>query len=211
MEVSTAVTRCKYLSENATERNERAHRVRVCQLDLKKGEKATQTHFTDSVALTEALSADALSPIASDARIYVVEDLSRDAIEALGSAFKVDPHLFKAHIDDYLWSGAMSEAVEPRNLDLVIRKRSYFTLQYLRPRYYRNTASFERATKHAATFNVLRHLDSDRSRDSMKNDSGAAAALMRAKASLWIRPGATLQAGLLGSIGLGSQKRVMAG
>lgn len=36
-------------------------------------------------------------------RLFVVEDLSRDVIEALGFHFKVDPSFFREHIVDYAW------------------------------------------------------------------------------------------------------------
>lgn len=36
-------------------------------------------------------------------RLFVVEDLSRNVIEALGSHFKIDPSFFREHIVDYAW------------------------------------------------------------------------------------------------------------
>lgn len=36
-------------------------------------------------------------------RLFVVEDLSRDVIETLGSRYDVDPSFFREHIVDYVW------------------------------------------------------------------------------------------------------------
>lgn len=77
--------------------------------------------------------------------------------------------------------------MELKHLDVLSRQQSHFRVSYLRPRYYRDTASFEKATIQAGKFNVLRQLDSDRSRESSMNDAGAVATLMRAKASIWTR------------------------
>lgn len=88
-----------------------------------------------------------------------------------------------------MWTTTTGDAVELRHLDAVSRRQPHFRVSYLRPRYYRSTEEFERATEKAAEFNVLRQLDSDRSRkDLMNADDGAVATLMRAKASIWTRP-----------------------
>lgn len=195
MEVSTTVTRYKYLSQHMLERDERAHRVHVCQVDFKQGKAPKLKHLTSRVELCEALVAQ---QSALDARVYVVEDLSRDMIELLGSTLDIDPHFFRAHVDDYMWNTQTKDAVERKRLDMLCRKQSHFRVRYLRPRYYRDTASFVKATKQAGQFNVLRHLDSDRSRDSLQDDVGAVATLMRAKASLWVRSNCTADQGALG-------------
>lgn len=36
-------------------------------------------------------------------RLFVVEDLSREVIEALGSHFDIDPMFFRAHVEDSVW------------------------------------------------------------------------------------------------------------
>ena len=186
--VSTSVSRYRYLSGKESERNERATRVRVCQLELIPGQPPTQNRFTDSDSLKAALSSTDLASRDDSARVYVCEDLSRDVIELFGSAFNVDPHFWRSHVNDSMYNTLAGDASELSRLDLVTRKSSFYTMQYLRPRYFRSTTSFQRATKEAAQFNVIRQLDSDRSRDIWKDENGAAATLQRAKASVWIRP-----------------------
>lgn len=36
-------------------------------------------------------------------RLFVVEDLSREVIETLGSKFDIDPSFFREHLVDYVW------------------------------------------------------------------------------------------------------------
>lgn len=157
-------------------------------MDLKKGENLAPIPYTDRATLESALAAVDSSTDQPDARIYVVEDLSTDILEVFGEKFGIDPFFWTAHIDDYFYSLPTSETAEIRSLEVVNAKRPYFTMRYLRPRYYRSTASFETAIKQAGKFNVLRQLDSDRGRQSIKDEEGAGTALMRAKTSLWIQP-----------------------
>ena len=97
MEVSTSVSRHKYLAMNESNRQERAHRVRVTQVDFKQGRPPTQEVFNDRTSLHEAVSTTTQPPNGFDTRVYVVEDLSLDVVEILGSAFNVDPHFFRSH------------------------------------------------------------------------------------------------------------------
>ena len=196
MEVSTAVSRYKGLEKRPAERQERAERVHVCRLDFKQGQKPTSKLLTRGELRAE-VSDQSSTADTFDARVYVVEDLSREVIELLGSAFNVDPHFFRSHINDYMWNTVTGDAVELRHLDMFARRRPYFTLKYLRPRYYRNTAAFEEAIQQAGRFNVLRQLDSDRSRAILKRDDGAVSTLMRAKASFWTRPNKPTDRGVL--------------
>ena len=187
MEVSTSVSRHTYLSENLPARSERARRVHITQIDFKKGQEPERIEYNDRISLNAALNSTTVPSIHPEARIYVVEDLSRDMIELLGAKFNVDPHFFRSHLNDYMWNAVVVDGVEGRDLDIVRRKRSHFMLQYLRSRYYRDTKAFENALEQSANFNVLRQIDSDRSREYLMDKSGAAVCLMRAKTSLWTR------------------------
>lgn len=188
MEVSTSNSRHTYLSENSHTQNERLERLRrthVTQIDFRQGCEPEKHEFVSSSALEQALNEADTAESVPNARIYIVEDLSTKVIEAFGSRFNIDPHFFRSHVNDYMWNTVAGDAVERRDLDVVCRRRSHFMLQYLRPRYYRNTSEFEWAVEQAGRFNVLRQLDSDRSREYLMNDAGAAACLMRAKLSFW--------------------------
>lgn len=69
---------------------------------------------------------------------------------------------------------------------------SHMCISYLRARYFETEKDFESAEKHSGMFNVLRRIDSDRSRKRLQNSlldlDGASVALSRAKTSLWIKP-----------------------
>jgi hypothetical protein len=199
MEVSTSVSRHTYLSENPQGRSERARRVHITQIDFKKGEKPERYEYNDRVSLNAALNSAGAPSSQPDARMYVVEDLSRDMIELLGSKFNVDPHFFRSHLNDYMWNAVVVDGVEQRDLDIIRRKRSHFMLRYLRSRYYRNTKAFENALEQSANFNVLRQIDSDRSREYLMDGNGAAVCLMRAKTSLWTRTSSLTEPVALGN------------
>lgn len=95
MEVSTTVSRYKYLARNLQERQERAERVKVSQIDFKENVNPHVTPYTDAGKLVEGLAKGKQTEETVDARVYVVEDLSRAVIEALGSHFDIDPHFFR--------------------------------------------------------------------------------------------------------------------
>jgi hypothetical protein len=99
MEVSTTVSRYKYLSRHPEERKKRAVRVNVTQIDFKHGTKPQDTPYTDNAALLKGLNDGRQTEDKIDARVYVVEDLSRAVIEAFGSRFDIDPHFFRGESD----------------------------------------------------------------------------------------------------------------
>lgn len=47
-------------------------------------------------------------------RLFVVEDLSRDVIESLGSHYDVDPSFFREHLVDNVWYN-ISKSFQPVN------------------------------------------------------------------------------------------------
>lgn len=68
----------------------------------KEGSGVEEVRCHDTETLKDCLSS--LSENESvKTRLFVVEDLSRDVIEALGSHFKIDPSFFREHIVDYAW------------------------------------------------------------------------------------------------------------
>lgn len=78
-------------------------RTKVHLLEYPKdGSGVEETRCHDTATLKECLSS--LSENESvKTRLFVVEDLSRDVIEALGNHFKIDPSFFREHIVDYAW------------------------------------------------------------------------------------------------------------
>ncbi|OTB09088.1 hypothetical protein M426DRAFT_18472 [Hypoxylon sp. CI-4A] len=170
---------------------ERAGRTNIAAIDFVSGQPApTMQHITTSMDLLECLEEPAAP---GSTRLYVVEDLSRDVIEHLGSKLDIDPLFFREHINDYTWYNTRDPWVELPDLDIVSRSRPYFRLMYMQPRYFKNPESFRRAQKQAGRFNVLRRLDVDNEHESLFDDKSATVALVRSKASLWIRPASNTQ------------------
>ncbi|KAI2638907.1 hypothetical protein GGS26DRAFT_362108 [Hypomontagnella submonticulosa] len=191
MEVSTSPTKWQLIRGLPHEtlsriRNERASRTKVAVVDFVPGkETPSMKQITNSKGLADCLNETA-TPNAT--RLYVVEDLSRDVIEHLGSKLDIDPQFFREHINDYTWYNVRDPWVELPDLNIVSRTRPYFRLTYIQPRYFGTLDSLKRARKQAGRFNVLRRLDEDNDHGSLFDDNNAMVALVRSKASLWIRP-----------------------
>ncbi|KAI1107089.1 hypothetical protein F4804DRAFT_240680 [Jackrogersella minutella] len=190
MEITTSPTKWQLIKdlppyELAELRRERARRTKVKAIDFISGQPAPAIQH---VASPEALASCLNQPPAPGAtRLYIVEDLSRDVIEQLGTKLDIDPLFFREHINDYTWYNTRDPWVELPDLDIVSRSRSYFRLTYMQPRYFKTAKSFRMAQRQAGMFNVLRRLDVDSEHESLFDDKSATVALVRSKASLWIR------------------------
>ena len=196
MEVTMTPIMWKYL--NAEERSERARRTRVAILDFDPEKETKRTDICSSVQLNEELQKPDTGPDNLHARLFVVEDLSRDVIEALGARFDIDPLFFRGHISDYLWYNTRDPWVELSDLELVARHRSFFHVQYVHARYFRSSQSLDRANEQANFFNVLRRLDGDRNHKTVLDEQGSSVAFVRSKSSLWIRPNKDHESGVVG-------------
>lgn len=190
MLVSCAPPKWRFLEHTPKSREERVKRTNVCVIDYKTGRLPVSTNFKDSSKLQDFLKTLEGTSTKPDARLVIVEDLSRDVIEVLGTRYDIDPCFFRSHISDYLYNATRDRWAELPTLDIDNRKRNYFTLSYLRPSYFRSGADFQEAERQSGMFNVLRRLDSDRSRNmspmGLLNDpTDASVTLARAKTSFW--------------------------
>ncbi|KAF2167750.1 hypothetical protein M409DRAFT_65858 [Zasmidium cellare ATCC 36951] len=191
MEVSAAPPKWRYLQHFPVERANRAKRVNVSVIDYTNNE-AKLRDFDDAAQLKEGLDAAPQSTEHAQVRLIVAEDLSRDLVDTLGSYYDIDPLFFLSHIGDYLFHNTRDPWAELPSLDLEARQRPHFCLQSLRGRYFGNETDFEKAEFESGTFNVLRRLDSDRSRkrlqDGLLDRKNASVVLTRSKTSLWVKP-----------------------
>ncbi|KAI0896791.1 hypothetical protein F4806DRAFT_496094 [Annulohypoxylon nitens] len=196
MEVTTSPTKWQlYRKVSATDReiyrNKRARRTKVKALDFSPGNPVKVGPDIDNPDdLAEHLDQP---PDLGVTRLYIVEDLSRDVIEHLGTKLDIDPLFFREHINDYTWYNARDPWVELPDLDVVSRSRPYFRLMYMQPRYFTSRDSFDKARRQAGRFNVLRRLDEDNEHESLFDDESATIALVRSKTSFWIRPASDTQ------------------
>lgn len=192
MLVGCSPPKWKFLKGHPHKRDLRVKRTKASVIEYDKNAKATQETYIDSAKLQSALASSVDQREQPRVRLIIVEDLSRDIIEVLGSQFDVDPLFWLSHISDYLFNNVRDRWAELPNLDVDARNRSHFNLEYLRPRYFETEKEFDEAEYASGLFNVLRRLDSDRSRKSLQNgpldSKDASVALSRAKTSLWTDP-----------------------
>lgn len=79
-------------------------RVSVLEYPVDAGQQVTKVDFTTSPELRDHLTRlEDKDSSATKLRLIVVEDLSRDVIETLGSHYDVDPSFFREHLVDYVW------------------------------------------------------------------------------------------------------------
>ncbi|KAI1435797.1 hypothetical protein GGR50DRAFT_288608 [Xylaria sp. CBS 124048] len=173
--------------ENQRERIERTN-VRV--LDYYPAE-VKKTAYTSATALRESLGwagGGHEEDPSLQFRLYVVEDLSRDVIEMLGTKFNVEPDFFRAQIADFAWYNVCDRWRIPPLLDITSRSQNWLQLRYVTARYFRSKESFQSSFKQADAFNVLRRVDDDLSNKSAWDEPDAIVGLTRSRAALWLQP-----------------------
>jgi hypothetical protein len=87
------------------EREARASKTNVTRLDYLKSGSVTEENCTTPEKLIEELNKDAGE---CQIRLFVVEDLSRDVIEALGDNLDIEPVFFREHIHGTILQISMS-------------------------------------------------------------------------------------------------------
>jgi hypothetical protein len=189
MEVSTTPLRWKDLRTKTQgkfneKREERASRTNVTRLDYLESGDVVETECKTPDQLIDALSEDAGE---RQLRLFVVEDLSRDVIEALGSNLDIEPAFFREHIVDYAWCNIRDKWHDPPNLQIAARRQRWVQLRYVTARYYKTTRSFERGVEDAERFNVFRRLDDDSNNKAVWDEKGAIVGIIRTRASFWLR------------------------
>lgn len=197
MKVTTAPPKQKFLNDQ--DRKEKASRTKVAMLTFDPNSAVRRDDFSNINDLSSALSESQSKHDQVHARLFVVEDLSRDVIEALGARFDVDPLFFRGYISDYMWHNTRDPWVELPDLDMTSRNRSYLHVRYVQTRYFRSEDDLRMAKWEAGGFNVLRRVDKDGNwvpgLDIPKSDVG----LVRSRTSLWIRPNKPGENGVLGN------------
>lgn len=170
----------------------RHEKVHVCLLQYGQDRKqpVTEKRFMDARQLTNALEGLSAKS-ATKLNLIVVEDLSRNVIEVLGSHFDIDPSFFRQHLADYSWFNLGSWWRDPPNLDIASSAQNWLTIRFIRARCFASTESFNKGKKSSNRFNVYRRLDNDHN-ESPHWDVGVGRESrighMRSRASLWIDP-----------------------
>ena len=182
---------------------DRAKRTRIAVLDFSPTLEPARTDWQDiqsSARLNQLLAEPAFIQDPEFARIFVVEDLSRDVIEALGAHYDIDPLFFRAQISDYLWYNVRDPWVELNDLEQIASERNFFNIRYMRPRYFAAEDSINKAKDNLGSFNVLRRLEQDLSWKVRKhrNPKGPTVGVVRSKTSIWIRKNKPNEKGIVG-------------
>jgi hypothetical protein len=138
MEVTTSPVKWRHLP--ASNRDMRAERTRVAVIDFPKdGNGKPRRNSINSIdELRDLFEDPGFNHNPDHARLFVLEDLSRDVIEVFGSRYDVDPLFWRGHISDYLWFNTRDPWVELDDLPHVTRSRNFFNFRYIHPRYFRN-------------------------------------------------------------------------
>ena len=193
-----STTPIKAKAVTPSDRAERLARCRVAIINLAPDSDVSIHEFTDIDSLVDFLNVP-WSDTQGYVRLFLVEDLSSPVVELLGDRFNLDPQFFRAHISDYSWYNVQDPWFEMPVLPSRAAQNAHFTLRYLRPHYFRNPESAERARRRAGGFNVLRRIDFDRN-PSWADHPGSAIGSVRSSASIYVRPREEASQGWLGFV-----------
>jgi Mg2+ and Co2+ transporter CorA len=149
--------------------------------------KPQEVPITSPVALNELLQSLSYErnkepPL----RLFVVEDLSQQVIELLGSRFDIDPMFFRDQVDDYVWHNVRDPWAQPPSLLSNMKHRQWFQMRNVRLRYYKTQKEFQEAWKEANTWNVQRRPDDDVNHWKFADSEGAVVSTMRTRTALWV-------------------------
>ncbi|KAL8716229.1 MAG: hypothetical protein Q9220_000134 [cf. Caloplaca sp. 1 TL-2023] len=185
MRVSTAPVQWRFLTKDDVD--ERANRVNIALLEF--FDSYHVRHDITTVGeLEHALQDSSSRPDHLLARLFIVEDLSREVIERMGFHLHVDPMFFRGHISDFNWYNTRDPWIEFPSMDIVAQQQSYFSARYAQARYFRTHKSVSRARSEAGGFNVLRRVDRDGNWIGGIDIEGSDVALVRSRMSFWSQP-----------------------
>ncbi|KAF5641720.1 uncharacterized protein FTJAE_3979 [Fusarium tjaetaba] len=200
------------------QQRERAMKMNVALLRFKDDGQAQQSptsYLRTHGDLREALEKARKHETGVKFSLFVVEDLSRDVIETLGSELAIDPRFFRAHITDYVWNNIRDRWREPSILHVDAKRQTWFQLRLIRSRYFENQSQLTEAKRQVNEFNVMRRLDADKNQifwdkdpdptiwerlaGESSQDKGpvdarvdAKVGHMRSRATFWLNPESTI-------------------
>ncbi|KAI1752969.1 hypothetical protein F4782DRAFT_499319 [Xylaria castorea] len=197
------VTSGDEIARRIRERERRFAKTNVCVLDYYPNEVKKES-FTSTQDLKTELDKCIADEV--EFRLYVIEDLSRDVIEAFGQKYKIEPDFWRVHLMDYAWQNVRDRWRNPPLLDIVSRHQNWMQLRYVTARYFdaneknsqKKKSSFTEAAEEAAKFNIFRRVDDDLSNKSYWDKEGAIVGLTRSRATFWLQPSSPQQSTAVG-------------
>jgi hypothetical protein len=104
MEVGTTPLSWQAMQSNKEERHERAQKTTVTLLEYPTNGSVTTEEITTAEQLRATIfPSSRRTRDDPPLRLFIVEDLSQQVIEMLGSRFDIDPRFFRNQIADYVW------------------------------------------------------------------------------------------------------------
>tara|TARA_R110002003_G_scaffold171_18_gene14062 strand:- start:31710 stop:33158 length:1449 start_codon:yes stop_codon:yes gene_type:complete len=192
MQVGTTPLRWPELRRHPREREERVERTNINFIEQQAGlptrltqiPTLLQLHETLQSLATEVTSAGPSGPPCL--RLFIVEDLSRGVIEALGSRFDIDALFFREQTEDYIWHNTRDPWVKTPDLHATMKRRKWFRVRNARLRYHKSERSFQDSRLEAAAFNVLRRPDDDANHWRYQDAKGSVVSTTRTKTTIWV-------------------------
>lgn len=187
MQVGTDPWRWVHLEADQEERKKRHQRTKVTFIEYQPDVAPVDETIGKPERLREVLNRlKHEGTKASPLRLFVVEDLSQQVIELLGSHFDIDPLFFREQIGDNVWQNTRDPWAMPQNLLSTTKQRSWFRLRNLRLQYHTSKKSYETAVQQASTWNVKRRPDDDNNHWNYKDAEGSIVSLLRTRTTIWI-------------------------
>ncbi|KAG5754790.1 hypothetical protein H9Q70_002588 [Fusarium xylarioides] len=148
------------IDQRRDQQKERAQKMSVALLKFKADGQTEQHPINED--LSETIKKAKQPGLEVKFSLFVVEDLSREVIETLGSELAIDPRFFRAHITDYVWNNIRDRWREPSILQVDAKRQTWFQLRLIRSRYFENQGQLTRAKEQVNEFNIMRRLDADK-------------------------------------------------
>lgn len=169
------------------ERKERTHRTNVTMVEFSHTDHPRTLPIRSAKALKETLANLSSTPSEQPSmRLFLVEDLSQQVVEQLGSRFDVDPLFFREQIADYSWYNTRDPWAMAPNLLAAMKHRQWFRIRNVRLRYFTSDESFQRARDESNTFNVLRRPDDDDNHWLYLDAPGSIVTITRTRTTVWV-------------------------
>lgn len=111
-------------------------------------------------------------------QVTVVEDLSREVIEMLGSRFKMDHLFFREQIEVHTWLSIRDPRATTPNLIANSKRRNWFCVRNVRLRYFSSREQFEGSWLESNQFNVVRRPFAD--------GSSSFVSIIQTRTTIWI-------------------------
>lgn len=172
--------------KNEQIREERTSRTEVTRLDYMASGGIVRQRYQSPKLLKEALAEPEDPDQKRNFRLFVVEDLSREVIEMLGSKFDIEPHFFREHIFDYAWYNTRDRWAYPPRFNMLVRKQRWMQLRFTTARYFRTALSFSAATEETERFNVYRRTEDDTNNRALWDEEDAKVGISRTRTSFWL-------------------------